>query len=260
MNTLKESSTSIQNCRRCHITKWIVQLLNAEFDIKDEDRRWREICWMVLNTDCEGETVGSACAWCANIVVILEGILKANDSADEFWTLLRLFPMHDSDAATVPSKVLVEWPHKRFISMATHASTFRCGRFQTFHHFKLVLMCCGVQCAVYFREQAALLNISGIYIEHWYCLQGFASVVCVEVRVSLLQWLKRDLAWGSMRWRKFMSVFKNGTIWITCLIRSFVLRCFLVVVVVEVVVSSCPPCQFLLFVFFVMQADEGTEG
>lgn len=62
MNTLKESSTSIQNCRRCHITKWIVQLLNAEFDIKDEDRRWREICWMVLNTDCERETVGSACA------------------------------------------------------------------------------------------------------------------------------------------------------------------------------------------------------
>lgn len=59
--------------------------------------------------------------------------------------------------------------------------------------------CISVQrrhCAVYFREQRAFLEISGIHFENWYFLQGLAryqiSVVCDEDKASLLQWLKRD--------------------------------------------------------------------
>lgn len=85
----------------CHITtlyeaelngfdpKWRVRLLKAEFDMKDEDKRWLKICCIVLSTDCEneGETVGSTFAWCGSAVVILkvhgEATIQDDDSAEE---------------------------------------------------------------------------------------------------------------------------------------------------------------------------------
>lgn len=100
-NTQNESNSSIQNGRMCHTTtlyeaelngfdpKLKVQLLKAEFDMKDEDKPWLELCCMVLNTDCEseGETVGSTCACCGSAVVILEvhgeATIQDDDSAEE---------------------------------------------------------------------------------------------------------------------------------------------------------------------------------
>lgn len=85
------------------------------------------------------------------------------------------------------------------------------GGFQTLHHLKLVLLCSGnsVLC-ISGSNQHSCPEISGIHFENWYCVQGLAryqiSVVCGEDKAALLQWLKRNVAWGSICWRKTLSV------------------------------------------------------
>lgn len=108
--------------------------------------------------------------------------------------------------------------------------------------FKACIAVLRRQCAVYFREQPAFLEISGINFENWYGLQGLAryqiSVVCGEDKAALLQWLKRNVAWGSICWRKVLSVwtgqFESPVAYI---LLSWGASWF-----------SSPPCQFFCLV------------
>lgn len=95
---------------------------------------------------------------------------------------------------TVP----VEGSHRSFVSIATHVNDIA-----DFKPLIIWRMCC---CVVYFREQPEFLKICGMNLQNWNCLQGLAkyqtSVICGEEIVPLLQLLKKELSWGSMRRKK----------------------------------------------------------